>query len=114
MAKAAILPFREGWEKSRRHRPVPGMPRQVPEPRLPMAQRQDKNRLGRRLHRRIREEALPIRRDKEPKQALPIQSARRAEENLPQLGGPRLPEDDRADAPRRDADEQRGDVSICR
>ena len=55
-----------------------------------------------------------MRRDKEPKQALPIQSARRAEENLPQLGGPRLPEDDRADAPRRDADEQRGDVSIFR
>lgn len=43
---------------------------------------------------------LPIRRDKEPKQTLPIQSAGRAEENLPQSDSG-IPEADRADAMRR-------------
>ena len=100
MAQAAILPFGKGQEKNGRHRPVPEIPRQIPEPRLPMAQRQDKNRPWDRLRRRIREEVLPIRRDKEPKQALPLQSAGRAAENLPQSGA-RLPEADRANAMRR-------------
>lgn len=86
MEGAAVEPLPKGQEKDVRRRPVRKIPRQIPEPRLPLAQRQDKAR-HRPCHvRPICPQMLQIRRDKVGIQALRLQGAGRGQEDVPEPG----------------------------
>ncbi len=86
MGEKAIEPVRTRQEKNRRHRAFRRVSRQIPKPRIPMAQRQGQARPRHRLHRRIRQEVLPLHGDQIPKQTLQVQSPWRAEEDVPEPG----------------------------
>lgn len=76
----------QGREEGGRRLPVRGVPRQIPEPWLPLAQRQGQARPRAHHVRPIRPPVLQIRRHQVEKQALRLQKARGAEEDLPQHG----------------------------
>ena len=86
MEIAAVQSARKAEEKDGRRRAVPRVPREIPEPRLPVAEREDQAGPGIGDVEPIRPQMLQIRRHQIEKQALRLQKARGAEENLPQRG----------------------------
>ena len=84
MAVPPVVPVGQGREEDRGDRPLPGVPRQVPEPRIPVAQRQDPPRPRARLLGRVRQEVLPLRGHQVRGQALQVQGPRRAQEDVPE------------------------------
>lgn len=100
MEGEAIEPEPKAEKEDGRRLAVLRLPLKIPEPRLPLAEREDKARPGPRDVRPIRPQMLQVRRDQIGKQALRLQKAGGSEENLPQRGDG-VPERRRAAAMRR-------------